>query len=217
MSFQYACFVSYRHHEQSEIAEQFIDQLCTALRNELTLQMEEQLYVDRARMRIGTTFNEALAIALCRSVCMVMVYTPTYFSQQHPYCAREFKAMENIELARLAHLPEGDRRQHGLILPVVLRGKDSLPAALRSHRHCYDFERFSLTSRRLASNRGFEAEVRQMAEVIVQRKRLLDAVGVNMTCDCDSFTFPSEDHVRPWLESIAPRALQVAKLPFRAA
>lgn len=32
MAFQYACFVSYRHHEQSQVAERFISDLCSALR-----------------------------------------------------------------------------------------------------------------------------------------------------------------------------------------
>ncbi len=217
MAFQYACFVSYRHHDQSQIAERFILDLCSALRNELAMQLDEDIYVDRQRMQIGTTFNEALASALCRSVCMVMVYTPTYFSRQHLYCAREFKAMEGIEGSRLAHLSERDRREHGLILPVVLRGMGSLPDELRNRRHCYNFERFSLTSRELARNKAFEAEVREMAEVIVQRKRLLDAVGTDMTCNCNQFTFPSEDHVRPWVDQLSKPRSTAAQLPFRGA
>jgi len=215
MAFQYACFVSYRRHEQSQVAERFISDLCNALRNELAMQMDEDLYVDRERMRIGTLFNEALAGALCRSVCMVIVYTPTYFSRQHLYCAREYKAMEGIEQSRLAHLSDRDRRDHGLILPVVLRGMNSLPQELRSRKHCYDFERFSLTSRELARNKAFETKVREMAEVILQRKRLLDAVGTDMTCDCDRFLFPSEDLVGPWVDQIWSPAPAAAQLPFR--
>jgi hypothetical protein len=217
MSFEHACFISYRHHEQSRIAERFIDDLCSALRNELALQMDEDLYVDRQRMRIGTVFNEALAGALCRSVCMVLIYTPTYFSRQHLYCAREFKAMEAIEDRRLSRLPGRDRREHGLILPVVLRGMSSLPEMLSSRRHCYNFERFSLTSRTLARNKTFEAEVREMAEVILHRKRLLETVGTDLTGDCDEFSFPSEELVRPWIEEISAAGMTVAQLPFRAA
>jgi hypothetical protein len=215
MAFQYACFVSYRHHEQSQVAEKFILDFCNALRNELALQMDEELYVDRQRMKIGTTFNEALAVALCRSVCMVMVYTPTYFSRQHLYCAREYRAMEGIEGTRLAHLSERNRREQGLILPVVLRGMNTLPDELRSRRHCYNFERFSLTSRELARNKAFETEVREMAEVIMQRKQLLEAVGIDLTCDCDQFIFPSEDHVRPWIDQIWKPPTSAAQLPFR--
>jgi hypothetical protein len=63
---------------------------------------------------------------------MIVVFTPTYFSESNPHCAREFRAMEQIETKRMSHL--GAKRDgHGLIIPVVLRGADQLPVQLQ-HR-----------------------------------------------------------------------------------
>jgi hypothetical protein len=213
MPFEHACFISYRHHDQSQLAKKFVSDLCTALRNELALMIEEDLFIDRERMRVGTFFNASLARALCKSMCMIVIYTPTYFSRNHLYCTREYRAMENLERQRLTRLDTPLSRECGLIIPIVLRGEETLPEDIRANRHYYSFERFSLTSRELSRNRQFEEQVRQIAVVIHQRKQLLYPLGADMTHNCDSFNFPSEDEVRPWLEEVvAP----ISPFPFRA-
>jgi hypothetical protein len=212
MPFEHACFVSYRHHEQSQLAERFILDLCGALRNELTLLVEEDIFVDRERMQGGTLFNPALANALCKSACMIVVYTPTYFSWAHTYCAREYRAMEKLEEARFARLNSQQGREAGLIIPVILRGRESLPEAIRAQRHCYTFERFCLSSRELARNRQFEDRVREIASVIHARKNALAPWADELTCDCHSFVFPTEEEVRPWLEKMIP---STNPFPFR--
>jgi hypothetical protein len=212
MPFEHACFISYRHHEQSQLAEQFILGLAAALRNELALMVEEDIYIDSERMRGGTLFNPALAHALCKSVCMVVVYTPTYFSLAHSYCAREYRAMEKLEELRLSRLSDQQGRECGLIIPIILRGLESLPAAIRAHRHWYTFERFSLTSREIARNRQFEERIREIAAVIYARKASLTPWADEVTCNCNTFTFPTEDEVRPWLEGMIPSR---TAFPFR--
>jgi hypothetical protein len=212
MPFEYACFVSYRHHQQSQIAERFILDLAAALRNELALMMEEDVFVDTERMRGGTFFNPALANALCKSVCMVVIYTPTYFSWNNMYCAREYRAMERLEEVRLTRLTGQQGREAGLIIPVILRGLDSLPDNIRARRHFYTFERFCLSTRELARNRQFEERVREIATVIHARRRALAPWADEITCDCQSFTFPTEDEVRPWLQGMIP---SLSAFPFR--
>jgi len=212
MPFDHACFVSYRHHQQSQIAERFILDLADALRNELTLMMEEDIFIDTERMRGGTFFNPALANALCKSVCMVVVYTPTYFSWSHMYCAREYRAMERLEEARLSRLRNQQGREAGLIIPIILRGLDSLPDSIRDNRHFYTFERFCLSGRELARNRQFEDRVREIATVIHARKRALAPWADELTCDCNGFVFPTEEEVRPWLERMIPSR---SAFPFR--
>jgi hypothetical protein len=174
--------------------------------------IEEDLFVDRERMRGGTLFNPALANALCKSVCMIVVYTPTYFSWAHTYCAREYRAMEKLEEARLARLKDQLGREAGLIIPVILRGQESLPASIRSQRQWYTFERFSLSTRELARNRQFEERVREIASVIYARKSTLAPLADELTCDCHSFAFPTEEEVRPWLEKMIP---STNAFPFR--
>jgi hypothetical protein len=212
MSFEHACFISYRHHEQSQLAERFILDLSGALRNELVLMMEEDIFFDRERMQGGTFFNPALANALCKSVCMIVVYTPTYFSRLHTYCAREYRAMEKLEEARLSRLKGQLGRETGLIIPVILRGQELLPETIRAQRQYYTFERFYLSSRELARNRQFEDRVRELASVIHARKRTLAPWADELTCDCHSFTFPTEEEVHPWLENLIP---STHDFPFR--
>lgn len=202
MDFEHACFISYRHHEQSQLAERFIVDLFDALRDELSMRVEEGIFLDRDRMKGGTLFNPALASALCKSVCMLMIYTPMYFSRKHLYCAREYVAMETLERQRLASLPKGPNRECGLIIPVVLRGGASLPVDVRGSRHFYNFEGFTLTSRALPRNREYGKTVREIADVIADRRRLFAALGESLTCGCESFSFPSEDDVRPWVDRI---------------
>jgi hypothetical protein len=199
MGFQYACFISYRHHEQSETAGRFIDDLCTALRNELSMQAEPGVYIDRERILGGTRFDPALAGALCRSACMLLVYTPLYFSTEHLYCAREFRAMETLEDERLRRLADRSLQEHGLIIPVVLRGGDRLPAVLRQQRHAFDFGGFSLRSESLKQHPDYEPRVREVAQVILHRLQLLESLGDALDHDCSRFQLPPEDEVRRWV------------------
>ena len=82
MPIKYACFISYRHG-QRKLAERIINDLTEALASELEAWLEEEMYVDRERLKGGDFYNEALAKALCESVCMIMIFTPTYFSADH--------------------------------------------------------------------------------------------------------------------------------------
>ena len=86
MGFRYACFVSYCHG-QHELMKGFIDQLKTALKAELELLMNEELYIDEERLSPGYRYNEELARAICQSVCMIVVYSPKY-ERQEVLCAR---------------------------------------------------------------------------------------------------------------------------------
>jgi len=220
MAFEHACFVSYRHHEQSALAERFLADLCAALRNELTVLVEEDIFVDRERLRGGIFFDPALARALCRSICMVVIYTPTYFSRLKPYCAREYRAMEMLEEKRLSRVQKALARECGLIIPIVLRGVKSLPIRISGLRQFYDFEKFSLTSRELAKNRQFEISIREIAAEIESRKQMLSTVAADVTCDCDMFSIPTEAEAHAWLDTFTVPAnatpAPASPFPFRA-
>jgi hypothetical protein len=214
MPFKHACFISYRHHEQSELAERFISDLCRAVLNELIPLLDaslyllrEHLYIDREGLRGAELYNPSLADALCKSACMIVVYTPTYFSPAHLYCTREYLAMEKLEKARLARVSDLHGHDKGLIIPIILRGETSLPATIRAHRHYYTFERFSLAGRVLARNRQFEGSIRQIASVIHERMQMLAPLADELTCDCESFTLPTQEEARHWLENVIPSTI----------
>jgi hypothetical protein len=167
---------------------------------------------DRDRIRGGALYNPLLAHALCKSACMIVVYTPTYFSRKHLYCAREYRAMENLEQRRLASLQKQVSKEYGLIIPIVLRGEDLLPAAIKVYRQYYTFERFSLTSRRLARNPAFDKEIRAIAEAIHVRWQMFAAMGDDLTSNCDDFELPTEAEIQPWLDSMTQ---PISPFPFR--
>ena len=123
--FKYACFVSYCHG-QHDLVKSFIEQLKTALKSELDALLDEELYIDEERLQPGFRYNEALAQAICQSVCMIVVYSPRY--ERHEYCMREYEAMVKLEEGRRKLLgPAG--RGRGFIIPVILRGGDDVPPA----------------------------------------------------------------------------------------
>ena len=79
MPFKYACFLSYRHGRH-DLMMPFVKQFIDALASELELLTELPVYRDLDRLQGGDFFNRQLGRSLCESVCMVMVYTPIYFS-----------------------------------------------------------------------------------------------------------------------------------------
>lgn len=91
MPFKYACFISYPHG-QYELMKSFIEQLKKALNNYLEPLLDEEVYIDVDRLEPGYHYNEALAKAICQSICMIVVYSPKY--ERHSYCLREYQAME---------------------------------------------------------------------------------------------------------------------------
>lgn len=201
MSFEYSCFVSYRHC-QSQLGKRIINDLYNAICGELELMTDKEVYLDRERLEGGYFYNEALARALCRSVCMIVVFTPTYFNMHHTYCAREYKAMEALEKKRLRLLEDPDDRTHGLIIPVVFRGWDYLPLEIKERRQCHDFSDFLLCDTEICSHPGYAPKVRQIAEYIASRCNTFDALGIDAYGGCEDFTLPTERKIRPWLEEV---------------
>ena len=213
MSFEHACFVSYVHPEaQGELAARFINDLSGALDSELSGWMRERCFVDRSGLRAGMLYNQALAGALCKSVCMIAVYTPHYFDLQHTYCAQEYLAMEMIEQKRLTRLAQQQGYQ-GLIIPVILRGEENLPSVIRSQRHCHSFERLTLCLRGIMRTRKFEEDINLLAKAISRCKDMLAPWSEELTCDCDSFVLPTIEEAKVWLSTIVRSA---PDLPFRS-
>lgn len=208
MPFKYCCFISYRNNDQSQIAKRFIKELEDALHNELSMTLEREIFVDKKGLRGGDMIDKTLSHTLCMSACMVVVYTPTYFSKSNPYCAREYRAMQTLEQQRLPRLHErfGQERGtgYGLIFPLILRGAESLPAEIKE-RACYtSFDRFLLSSRQISKSPQLQPDIAKLVKDIHTRTQELEAVQADLLCDCNNFTFPSVEAVRPWLDSIVP-------------
>ncbi len=183
MPYRHACFLSYRH-AQSEILVRFVQDLEAALTDELALVSELPVYTDTKRLQGGDFFNEGIARALCESVCMVVVFVPEYFHPDHPYCTREYLAMKHLETVRLQ-----PGAQHGLIIPVVLRGFDYLPEEVKGLRQVHDFSSFRLSDPSRRKNRALQDLAHKISEYVRDRSHELSAAAH----DCTDFQLPEPE------------------------
>jgi TIR domain len=195
MAFKYACFISYCHG-QYDLVKGFIDQLKTALKAELETLMSEELYIDEERLQPGFHYNEALARAICESVCMIVVYSPKYERQE--YCVREFEGMEQLEKKRGNLLGAAANPERGFIIPVILRGDDDVPERIKRYAHYANFSRFTLAMPDMIRNPVYVEEIRKIAKVIYQHYKAFLSAGADPCTLCSGFQLPSASEVKPW-------------------
>jgi hypothetical protein len=202
MPFRYACFVSYRHGQGDvETVRDTVLRFRQSLAGELAFWLDLPVYLDESRLQPGHLYNEALATALCQSVCMVMLFTPTYFDSAHRYCAREYHGMLALEQQRLAHL-DAEQRQYGLIIPIILRGERFLPVEIASRRKYRNFEGFLLGDRDPGKRRDYREAIKELAEYITDRHETMRAVGEDVCKDCETFSLPPGEDLDDWIERI---------------
>jgi len=201
MSFKYSCFMSYRHC-RNQLGKRIVSDLYNALSGELELMTDKEVYLDRERLEGGYFYNEALARALCESVCLIAVFTPTYFDRYHTYCAREYKAMEKLEAERLKLLQNPSNHVYGLIIPIVFRGENYLPPEIKNRRQYVKFDSFLLSDDEMSKHPRFAPEIRKIAEYIAARCQAFDALSEDACKNCSEFTLPTEEEIREWLEGI---------------
>jgi hypothetical protein len=196
MPYEHACFISYTHGQFS-LMQSFVEQVGEALSSELEAYFGgDAVYIDQERLEPGYRYNEALASAICKSVCMVVVYTPWY--EQSAYCLREYTAMRRLEERRLQAIARADPKR-GLIIPVILRGRrETLPESFRDRLHYLDFSQFSTASRRILRNSRYLERIVNVAAYIDETARSLEAAGAVPGNDCDGFRLPAEGDVDSW-------------------
>lgn len=199
MPFRYACFISYCHG-QSELTKTFIEQLKDALNNHLDPYLDEKVYIDKERLQPGSPYNEALAKAICESICMIVVYSPKY--EWHSYCLREYQAMERIEKERMRLLGGRAISERGMIIPLIFRGKiEDLPPKIKKYRQCSgDFSEFTLATIDLSSNPDYTRQIENIAKYIHEYFKFFRENDVDVCGDCNSFRLPCEEEIQPWRE-----------------
>jgi hypothetical protein len=146
----------------------FIEELVEGLKSSLGpyVDADQQVFIDRERLKPGYRFTETLAQAMCESACWIMVYVPRY--RDHPYCRREFLAMLELETRRHALLGAALKPDHGMIIPIILRGDvRDLPSVVRDHRLVDEkFREFTTTEARMAANPNFNDSIERIARSI---------------------------------------------------
>jgi len=131
---------------------------------------------------------------------MIALFTPVYFNEQHTTCAREYFAMQQLEQKRLQTLPISDRSK-GLIIPIVLRGEERLPAEIKATRQYYNFEKYALCDLR-RNNKAYRTELVKIAQYVFERYQAFYHLGIDLCKDCLKFKLPTNEEIKPWLRGV---------------
>jgi hypothetical protein len=135
---------------------------------------------------------------------MVMLYWPTYFSLDHSYCAREFRAMEKFEQERLMLLPEHQRAKKFIII-LAIRGAEDIPAEIRNSRQIVDLVQDTLNPN-MSRRPSFISAMISVAKSIKERHQLLTEVAADSNHDCSDCRLPPVHEVEPWLRQIKQKS-----------
>lgn len=197
MAIRYGCFFSYAHGRH-ELMQRFKATLADALRCYLEpyFDNEDELFVDTEQLGGGDDLDRKIALAMCESVCMVLIYTPKY--EAHAYTRREYAAMRLIEAERgkWYTLPSG------LILPVIMtQHPDRLPPQISESTFYVDFSRFTMATADLKSNPDFLPDIDKMVRRIVTHY-LHQKKTMPPDHDCNQFVLPAVPP--PWRELPVP-------------
>lgn len=198
MPIRYSCFISYPHG-QGELLKQFIERLKTELQNRIDFYLNHPPYHDEARLRPGYRFNEALAQAICESVCMIVVYVPKY--EKSEYCLREYAAMEDLERLRRQLLGDRLKPDLGMIIPVVLRcaeepgGQAKLPNWITESRQYSNFTKYATGTDDIFGHPDNMDEIEKIARVIDELYVALSELDVDPCGECREFRIPDAARV----------------------
>src|SRR5829696_2967667 len=103
MPFEFSCFISYRHSSVASGAS-YVREFIDGFTEELERWTDYPVSLDEKRLTAGDFVDETLAAKLSRSATLVVLYTPTYFSVQKPFCSREYFGMLDLESRRLQNV-----------------------------------------------------------------------------------------------------------------
>lgn len=213
MAFENSCFISYRRG-QEELTQTFIRELENALKSYIEPLLDKKVYVDYKDLQAGDFLDRGLAQALCKSVCMIMVFTPKYFSSEHLYCTREFLAMETLEKKRfeIAGITP-DQQQHSFIIPIALRRPDCMPLKIKRKRLYCDFSKYTLVEPNISRNPNYVQKIDEIADYIYERHQ--EFCQYNDQHDYDNFPFPTEADALAWLNDTMKLPLPNPPFPGR--
>lgn len=219
MPFSYSCYVSYRETNR-ELASNFIIDLADELSARLA-DKSSDVFMDWSRLtgKAPSENNQKAAKALCESVCMIVIFTPIYFSESYPYCAREFKAMEKLEAERIELLRKCNIDidiQNGLIIPIIFRGSAYVPEEIKKRKY-YSFEDFLLAGSSISNNQKSKKKLDAIAEHISNCFLKFKKLEKDVCLKCDNFQLPHEEdsEFKSWLHTISDNTIPFRNHPLK--
>jgi hypothetical protein len=161
-SFRYAFYISYqgsKDRKESNLIYQVAKKLKLDLEAELSMYFEENkggIYLDERQFNGENVIDIEI---LKQSMKMICIWTPTYFSEKFSTCAREYRTMEIREKALDKLVP----KDNSLIVPLILRAKKHIPAALKKYK-CIDICGFEIKKNELVYPDKYEDICRRLVE-----------------------------------------------------
>jgi hypothetical protein len=210
--FKYACFISYRggdRQRQNSLIAQIAHTLREDLEEELQFFFEPEManiFLDDEGLQGGDFLDAKIANALCHSVCMICLWTPIYFSESHPYCSREYKAMEELEELRFQKLQEESETppnpNSGLIIPIAIRSPQRIPDHIRTKRIYIDFQDLlRVEGGNLQKPETYYQSIPKLAGYIYDR--YLELSQLEEPCaGCSNFALPNEQDTVQWIQTV---------------
>jgi hypothetical protein len=198
---EYACFISYCHG-QGELVSEYINFIKKTLDDHLAFFLDQKVFCDMDRLKPGYRYNEALAKAICKSLCMVVVYYPRYVRKD--YCRREFRAMQILEMKRREILGDNIPHDIGMIIPIILQGNiEKLPVCIQDQIHCCDLTKpMHPTISDFENDPNTIAKLKEIAEYINELYDIVENCGEDIFEDCRSFRLPRINEVSSLEESV---------------
>nr|NQU93486.1 toll/interleukin-1 receptor domain-containing protein [Bacteroidota bacterium] len=203
MDFHHACFVSYRNGKKvddrltDDLLNTFASQVYDALESELQayFDFDKKVFLDFKNLEPGQFLISVFSEALCRSVAMIVIFTPNYLSEDKLFCASELKGMIEIENNRNNILNENHK--DGFIITIVLRGPKHVPHFLKK-RVCHDFSRFDLSIKEeIKRHPEFSKTIREIAEKIFHTHERIKTCCIEKEVDlfsnCEDFRISDID------------------------
>lgn len=187
--FQHSCFISYRNGSRNDLLDTFATQIHEALHSELESQLDEMtVFLDREVLEGGQVLHIKVGGALCRSICMVIIFTRNYLSEKKLFCAAELYAMLQCEESRFEKIKQ-DNFENGLIITIALRNSDKIPDILRE-RLFYDFSKYTLSEAPIKANPNYNSQIQKIANYIAERYDEMKKNEAELCEPCKDFTLP---------------------------
>lgn len=209
MPFEYCCFISYPHGHNDVLVPR-IEDFVAGLEQEIYAVSRKKIWVDVRNLQGGSRLNGTIGPELCKSACMILIYTPLYFDAEHTYCARELTAMHQLEEQRMKLL--GDPG-NGLIIPIILRGKKEFPKVLQD-RGFHDFTDILLSNPDDKIRVKHAEKIKKIAEYVIERCNHLEKVAPHLTQDCQEFRLPSSEDAKKFVEQVLEHEISDVAVPF---
>jgi hypothetical protein len=195
------CFISFARASSSPEMLDYARRVRDAVKSELAVWLADpQVFLDESSIPGGTDWQKTLSAGLCRSVAMVAICTPMYYHPAHPWCAREWAAMEQLSEVRLPSDPQKT------IIPVMFRLQTSLPMAVSKIQHI-DFSKVATSGWTYFRTADFKKKILQIVDriaVIAEALQRDDRVP-----SCDKYQIPD---AAPFADYHAPKP----SLPLRS-